>query len=234
VCRDDSPELFSQIGVPLAEVPSIFYVPTKGMLMNLVELDQGKYSLHTQSLLSWIFDRTGVRIEIKSYPKAAAVQEQKGGILTSPSMSLLILGFYLYYKRDVVIYVINLILNEPGAVGILVVSLILLFISGIMYCHIDGAALFYRNPRTGDIFVVYPSNDSQFLVEFVIVYSLYGMIVYGMVQLIELPEKMKQQKEKTAPKQDEQQDPSVNFALSSVMVPFFMVLMLAKYKMGNE
>ena len=85
-----------------------------------MELDRSAYYLQVQDLREWIFKQTGVQVQIsiKRYP---AVDPEQQNTMQSSTMTLIMVGMYLLYKRDVLRYMISAILQEPGAIGIIIV-----------------------------------------------------------------------------------------------------------------
>ncbi len=66
-------------------------------------------------------------------------------------------------------------------------SFILIFISGQMWNQIRGPPLVHRNPQTGQIGFFAGGHGYQFIAETYIVFSIYGLIVLGIILMNEAP-----------------------------------------------
>lgn len=94
----------------------------------------------------------------------------------------MMIGSLLYVKRNNLEFLYN-----KTTWSLIVISFILVFISGQMWNQIRGPPMVYRNPQTGVVGFFAGGHGYQFIAETYIVFAIYGSIVAGVILMNEAP-----------------------------------------------
>jgi len=169
---DDAPDVFKMLNT--ASAPQFILFGRKGKPKASDNLDIARVGFSSEQMAKWIGDRADIQIKIFRPPNYS-------GLLLI-ALLIFMIGGLLYVKRNNLEFLYN-----RTTWSIVVISLVLVFISGQMWNQIRGPPLVHRNPKNGQIGFFAGGYGYQFVAETYIVAALYGSIVIGTILMIEAP-----------------------------------------------
>jgi len=170
---DDAPDVFKMLNT--ASAPQFILFGRKGGKPKPADhFDLTRVGFAAEQIAKWINDRAEINVKIFRPPNYS------GFLLVV--LLLLMIGSLLYVKRNNLEFLYN-----KTSWSLIVISSILIFISGQMWNQIRGPPLVHRNPQTGQIGFFAGGHGYQFIAETYIVFALYGSIVAGMILMNEAP-----------------------------------------------
>lgn len=170
---DDAPDVFKMLNT--ASAPQfILFGRTGGKPKPADNFDMTRVGFSAEQIGKWINDRTEINIKVFRPPNYS-------GLLLVVLLVMMI-GSLLYVKRNNLEFLYN-----KTTWSLIVISSILMFISGQMWNQIRGPPMVYRNPQTGVVGFFAGGHGYQFIAETYIVFAIYGSIVAGVILMNEAP-----------------------------------------------
>lgn len=169
---DEASDVFKMLNT--ASAPQFIIFGRKGKPKAADNLDLPRVGFSAETIAKWIADRTEIQVKIFRPPNYS-------GLLLIILLVFMIAGL-LYVKRDNLEFLYN-----KTTWSMIIISFILIFISGQMWNQIRGPPLVHRNPKTGQIGFFAGGHGYQFIAETYIVFCLYGSVVIGMILMNEAP-----------------------------------------------
>lgn len=169
---DEAPDVFKMLNT--ASAPQFILFGRKGKPKQSDFFDMSRVGFSAEQIAKWVNDRTEISIKVFRPPNYS-------GLLLVLLLVFLIASL-LYVKRNNLEFLYN-----KTTWSLIVISSILIFISGQMWNQIRGPPLVYRNPQTGQVGFFAGGHGYQFIAETYIIFALYGAIVVGMILLNEAP-----------------------------------------------
>lgn len=169
---DEASDVFKMLNT--ASAPQFIIFGRKGKPKAADNLDLPRVGFSAETIAKWIQDRTEISVKIFRPPNYS-------GFLLIVLLAFMI-GGLLYVKRNNLEFLYN-----KTTWSMIIISFILIFISGQMWNQIRGPPLVHRNPQTGQIGFFAGGHGYQFIAETYIIFALYGSVVVGMILMNEAP-----------------------------------------------
>ncbi|XP_067949253.1 magnesium transporter protein 1-like [Watersipora subatra] len=167
---DDASEAFQSM--KLSTAPVFIHFPAKGKPKKGDTFEVHRHGFDAEVLQRFITERTGLQFKIRRPPNYLM------NIVVLLSIGLL--GALVYIKRDSMDF-----LFQKTTWACIVISFILVMMSGQMWNQIRGAGFAHRDPRTGEVSYIHGSSQGQFVAETYIVMALHGSIAIGFILINE-------------------------------------------------
>lgn len=167
---DEASDVFKMLHT--ASAPQFILFGRKGKPKAADNLDLPRVGFSAEAISKWINDRTDINVKIFRPPNYS-------GLLLIILLAFMI-GSLLYVKRNNLEFLYN-----KTSWSLIIISSILIFISGQMWNQIRGPPLVHRNPQTGQIGFFAGGHGYQFIAETYIIFLLYGSVVAGMILMNE-------------------------------------------------
>lgn len=201
---DDAPDVFKMLNT--ASAPQFMLFGRSGKLKTGDNMDISRVGFSAEQIAKWISDRTEINVKIFRPPNYS-------GLLLVVLLVLMV-GSLLYVKRNNLEFLYN-----KTTWSLIVISSILVFISGQMWNQIRGPPMVYRNPNTGVVGFFAGGHGYQFIAETYIVFGIYGSIVAGIILMNEAPKYVSESTKK-----------KVMAVSGLIMVTFFFSLILSIFR----
>ncbi|CAE1157581.1 unnamed protein product [Acanthosepion pharaonis] len=167
---DEGSDVFANLKINTA--PVFMHFPAKGKPKKGDTMDIHRVGFAAEQIARWVGERTDIQIRVFRPPNYS------GTLAVALLFSLV--GGLLYLKRNNLNFLYN---KTSWGIGAMVI--IFAMTSGQMWNHIRGPPFMHRNPHTGQMALIYPSNSSQFVFETWIIIFLNAAVVIGFILLNE-------------------------------------------------
>ncbi|KAF6032363.1 hypothetical protein EB796_009324 [Bugula neritina] len=167
---DDAQDAFQSMKLNTA--PVFIRFPPKGKPKKADTFEVQRHGFDAEVLYRFISEKTGVQFRVMRPPNYFM------NIVLL--MTVALLAGLIYLKRDSLDF-----LFQKSTWGVIVISFILVMMSGQMWNQIRGASFAHRDPRTGAMSYIHGSSQGQFVMETYIVMGLHGAISIGVILMNE-------------------------------------------------
>lgn len=169
---DEGPDVFQ--AMKLNTAPVFMHFPEKGKPKKQDNMDIQRIGFSADVIAKWVGERTDVNIRVFRPPNYTGTVALL--MLTS------LIGGLLYLRRNNLEFLYN-----RTAWSLIALFFVFAMISGQMWNHIRGPPFVNKNQQ-GGVAYIHGSSQGQFVLETYFVMLIYGLIVCGMILLMEAGE----------------------------------------------
>jgi len=167
---DDAQDAFQSMKLNTA--PVFIHFPAKGKPKKGDTFEVHRHGFDAEVMSRFVTERTGIQFRVMRPPN-----------YLMNLVLLLTLGLIAglaYIKRDSLDF-----LFQTNTWACIVISFILVMMSGQMWNQIRGPGFAHRDPRTGEMSYIHGSSQGQYVAETYIVMMLHGAIAVGIIVMNE-------------------------------------------------
>jgi oligosaccharyltransferase complex subunit gamma len=166
---DEGPDVFQSMKLNTA--PVFMHFPEKGKPKKADNMDIQRVGFSADVIAKWVGERTEVQIRVFRPPNYTGT--------VALLMLTTLIGGLLYLRRNNLEFLYN-----RTAWSLIALFFVFAMTSGQMWNHIRGPP-FIQKTQQGGVSYIHGSSQGQFVLETYFVMLIYGLIVCGMIMLME-------------------------------------------------
>lgn len=166
---DEGQDVFQSMNLNTA--PVFMHFPEKGKPKRQDSMDIQRVGFSADNIAKWVGDRTEISIRVFRPPNYTGT--------VALLMLTTVIGGLLYLRRNNLEFLYN-----RTAWSLIALFFVFAMTSGQMWNHIRGPP-FVQKTQNGGVSYIHGSSQGQFVVETYFVMLIYGLIVSGMIMLME-------------------------------------------------
>ena len=166
---DEGPDVFQSMKLNTA--PVFMHFPDKGKPKKQDNMDIQRVGFSADVIAKWVGERTDVNIRVFRPPNYTGT--------VALLMLTTLIGGLLYLRRNNLEFLYN-----RTAWSLIALFFVFAMTSGQMWNHIRGPPFIQKNQQ-GGVSYIHGSSQGQFVLETYFIMLIYGLIVCGMIMLME-------------------------------------------------
>lgn len=166
---DEGPDVFQTMKLNTA--PVFMHFPAKGKTKKQDNMDIQRVGFGADAIAKWVAERTDIHIRVFRPPNYTGT--------VAVLMLAALIGGLLYLRRNNLEFLYN-----RTAWSLIALFFVFAMISGQMWNHIRTPPFVHRT-QNGGVAYIHGSSQGQFVLETYFIMLIYGLIVCGMIMLME-------------------------------------------------